>query len=137
MNQTQTTKTLTATGAICAFLGVALGAFGAHGLKAVIPADRLAVYHTGVDYHLVHALAILLVAALADRLSNERLVRAVGWLFTSGIVIFSGSLYALAITNVKILGAITPLGGVCFLSGWALLAAATLRISQNSDSEPS
>jgi uncharacterized membrane protein YgdD (TMEM256/DUF423 family) len=114
---------------------VALGAFGAHGLKSVIPADRMTIYHTGVQYHLVHALGILLVASLADRLQNDRLVRLSGWLIAAGIVLFSGSLYALAITGVKVLGAITPFGGVCFLAGWAILAAAALHASRNSDSQ--
>jgi uncharacterized membrane protein YgdD (TMEM256/DUF423 family) len=120
------TRTLTALGAICALIGVALGAFGAHGLKEIIPADRMTTYHTGVEYHLVHALGILLVASLADRLQNDRLVRLSAWLMAAGIVLFSGSLYALAITGVKILGAITPFGGVCFLVAWVLLTAAAL-----------
>lgn len=110
-------------GAICGFLGVGVGAFGAHALKARIPAERLAVYQTGVQYHLVHALAILLVALISERLP----VSGVGWLFVAGIVLFSGSLYALAASGVGVLGAITPLGGLCFLAGWLWLAVAAAR----------
>jgi uncharacterized membrane protein YgdD (TMEM256/DUF423 family) len=114
-------------GAINAFLAVALGAFGAHGLKSRLTADLLAIWKTGTDYHLAHALALLFVALLADRLPNPRLVRLSGTLFAVGILIFSGSLYALALSGVRVLGAITPLGGVCFLTGWALLVVAVSR----------
>lgn len=121
-------RTFLLLGAVNAFLAVALGAFGAHALRARLPAALLAVYQTGVQYHLVHALGLLLVALLADRLAGAgALVAASGWLLAAGIVLFSGSLYALAITGVRVLGAITPLGGVCFLVGWALLAAAAWR----------
>lgn len=117
-------RALVAAGAILGFLAVGLGAFGAHALRDHLAVDRMAIYQTGVQYHLAHALAILLVAQMADRLN----ARAVGWLWVAGIVIFSGSLYALAITGIRVLGAITPLGGVCFLAGWALLAVRALRI---------
>ena len=86
----------------------------------------MAIYQTGVQYHLAHAIAILLVAQMADRLN----ARTVGWLWVAGVVIFSGSLYALAITGVRVLGAITPLGGVCFLAGWAFLAVRAMRDSR-------
>jgi uncharacterized membrane protein YgdD (TMEM256/DUF423 family) len=103
--------------AIAGFLAVALGAFGAHSLKAtLLQNDTLAVWQTGALYHLVHAVVLLL---LAQRSSIPR------WpfiLFGIGIVIFSGSLYLLAVTNIKILGAITPIGGLCFLAGWLMLA---------------
>lgn len=119
-------------GAILAFLGVALGAFGAHTLQERLRMDThyLDVWRTGVQYHLTHALALLMVGLLAGRLPNGKQVRLVGWLFTVGILVFGGSLYALALTSlsaggpVRVLGAITPLGGVCFLLGWALLAVA-------------
>lgn len=115
-------------GAVNAFLAVALGAFGAHALRARLPADLLAIYQTGVQYHLIHALGLILIALFADRLAGAgALVAASGWLLAAGIVLFSGSLYALAMSGVRVLGAITPLGGVCFLAGWALLAAAALR----------
>lgn len=102
---------------ILGFLGVALGAFGAHGLKATLTANaRLDDWRTATLYHLVHA-AVLVAISL-----GERVPRAAWWLFTSGIVIFSGTLYALAITNLKWLGAITPVGGLAFLGGWLALA---------------
>ena len=103
------------------FTGVALGAFAAHGLKNRLTADYLAVFHTGVTYQLVHALAILAVAVLSVHLPG-RLVGWAGGLFAVGIVLFSGSLYALALSGVRGLGAITPFGGAAFLVGWALLA---------------
>ena len=121
-------RTFLLIGAVNAFLAVALGAFGAHALRARLAPDLLAIYQTGVQYHLVHALGLILIALLAERLSGAAsLVAASGWLLTVGIALFSGSLYALAITGIHRLGAITPLGGVCFLAGWALLAAAALR----------
>lgn len=104
-------------GAVLAFLGVAAGAFGAHALRDQIPPDRLAIYQTGAQYQLVHALALLGIAA-----SPLRDSRRTGWLFLIGVFVFSGSLYALAITGIPWLGAITPLGGLSFLAGWALLA---------------
>lgn len=116
-------RALVAAGAVLGLLAVALGAFGAHAIRDHISADRMAIYQTGVQYHLAHALAILLVAQMADRLNT----RAVGWLWVAGVVIFSGSLYTLAITGIRVLGAITPIGGVCFLVGWALLAARAIR----------
>lgn len=111
-------------GSICAFLGVALGAFGAHALRERLPADLMAVYQTGVSYHLVHALALVLVGALLRWLAPTTLVTWAGWLFLAGIVLFSGSLYVLSISGVRALGAITPFGGLSFLAGWALLAVA-------------
>jgi uncharacterized membrane protein YgdD (TMEM256/DUF423 family) len=87
----------------------------------------LAVFETGVRYHMYHALAILAVAWVAERSQAERLVVASGWLFLLGIVLFSGSLYLLSMTGARILGAVTPFGGVAFLLGWACLAFAALR----------
>ena len=110
-----------------ALLGVALGAFGAHALRDRLGVTGLATYHTGTEYHLVHSLAILLVASLAGRTIDERRAVLIGRLFAAGIILFSGSLYALAVSGVRVLGAITPLGGVCFLTGWALLAHAAWR----------
>jgi uncharacterized membrane protein YgdD (TMEM256/DUF423 family) len=103
-------------------LAVALGAFGAHGLKDRIDADLLEVYRTGVQYHLVHALGLLLIALAADKIGMTRGIIWSARLLQTGIVLFSGSLYLLAITDTSILGAITPLGGVAFLSGWIVLA---------------
>ncbi len=115
-----------ATGAVAAGIGVALGAFGAHTLKARIGADMLEVYETGVRYHLVHALALLAVAWAASRWPGM-LTNVAGVLFLAGVILFSGSLYVLAITGVRWLGAITPLGGVAFIAGWVCLAIAAVK----------
>ena len=118
-------------GGITAFLAVAFGAFGAHSLRDVLTKnDTVSVYQTAAQYQMAHALALILVALLAERLNETRLIRAVGNLFGAGMVLFSGSLYLLAITNIKWLGAITPLGGLCFLTGWVLLTAAAWRESR-------
>ena len=100
------------------FTGVALGAFGAHALKARLSPELLEVYKTGVFYQLVHAVALLAVNALWARLRAPRLTAA---LFVTGVIIFSGSLYALAISGVRVWGAVTPLGGLAFLGGWLTL----------------
>ncbi|ANY16267.1 DUF423 domain-containing protein [Bordetella pseudohinzii] len=102
-------------------IAVGAGAFGAHGLKRVLDPDMLAVWQTGVLYHLIHALGLLAVAWLATRYTSG-LLPVAGWLMFAGIVLFSGSLYLLAGTGTRILGAITPLGGVAFLLSWALIA---------------
>jgi len=117
-------KTFLLIGAVFGALGVGLGAFGAHGLRSRLSPEMLAVFETGVRYHMYHALAILLVAALMARVDGGRLLPAAGWAFTGGILIFSGSLYVLAITGITVLGAITPIGGLAFLVGWALLIGA-------------
>lgn len=111
-------------GAASAFLGVALGAFGAHGLADRVSAERLAVWETAAHYHLVHALALLAVAWATTRWPG-RLATAAGWLFVAGTVLFSGSLYLLTLSGIGWLGAVTPLGGVAFLAGWACLVLAT------------
>lgn len=113
---------LVSLGAANAFIAVAAGAFGAHGLKSQISADRLAIWGTAAQYHLIHAIALVLIGALSGRVKANR-SEWIGGLFLGGILLFSGSLYALALTGTKILGAITPFGGVCFLAGWALFAA--------------
>ncbi|AKQ55601.1 DUF423 domain-containing protein [Bordetella hinzii] len=110
-------------------IAVGAGAFGAHGLKRVLDPEMLAVWQTGVLYHLIHALGLLAVAWLATRYSSGLLPLA-GWLMFAGIVLFSGSLYLLAGTGTRILGAITPLGGVAFLLSWALIAWAVWRHPQ-------
>lgn len=114
-------------GSINAFLSVALGAFGAHGLKGTLSPERLEVYQTGVTYHMMHALALILIAILADKWVDSSLVSGAGWAMLIGIILFSGSLYALSITGISILGAITPFGGVAFLTGWVMLAIAAFR----------
>lgn len=118
-------RTFLLLGALAGFIGVALGAFGAHGLRTRLSAEMLAVFETGVRYQMYHALAILIVALAAARLDGW-LIRTAGWLFTVGIVLFSGSLYALALSGITILGAVTPIGGLAFLAGWACLALAGL-----------
>jgi uncharacterized membrane protein YgdD (TMEM256/DUF423 family) len=114
-------RTFLILGSLNMFLSVALGAFGAHGLKSKISADMLTIYQTGVHYHMIHALGIIAVA-LTSKLTTAAPVSWAGWSMLIGIVLFSGSLYALSITGIKLLGAITPLGGVAFLLGWLLLA---------------
>jgi uncharacterized membrane protein YgdD (TMEM256/DUF423 family) len=114
-------------GSLNAFLSVALGAFGAHALKSRLSPDMLNVYQTGVQYHMIHSIGLILIALLADKLGNSSMVNVSGWALFIGIVLFSGSLYALSLSGVKVLGAITPLGGVSFLLGWILLAIAAMK----------
>ncbi|KTC17463.1 DUF423 domain-containing protein [Pseudomonas viridiflava] len=109
------------------FTGVALGAFAAHGLKGRLTAEYLTVFHTGVLYQLVHALALLGVAVLAAQLPG-RLVTWAGVSFAIGILLFSGSLYALTLSGISKLGIITPFGGLAFLFGWATLGLAAWRL---------
>ena len=116
-------RTFIFVGALMGFLGVGLGAFGAHGLKTRVSPDMLAVFETGVRYQMYHALALIVVGLLMSRMEGRAMLVA-GWSFIAGILIFSGSLYALALTGVTILGAITPIGGVAFLAGWIALAIA-------------
>jgi uncharacterized membrane protein YgdD (TMEM256/DUF423 family) len=111
--------------ALAGFTGVALGAFAAHGLKGQLSPEYLVVFQTGVHYQLVHALALFGVALLAERLPG-RLLTAAGSLFGVGILLFSGSLYALTLSGLGKLGMITPLGGLCFLAGWLCLGLAAL-----------
>jgi uncharacterized membrane protein YgdD (TMEM256/DUF423 family) len=110
--------------AILGFVGVALGAFGAHGLRARVGPEMLEVWKTAVLYHLVHVLAMMGVAVAGSRVGWPRVVTG---LFLGGITLFSGSLYALTLSEQRWLGPITPLGGVAFLSGWAALAASARR----------
>jgi uncharacterized membrane protein YgdD (TMEM256/DUF423 family) len=113
---------LIAAGAINAALAVGAGAFAAHRLRAELAVRSLEIFETAARYQMYHALAILLCAAIATSGA-----RTAGWIFQAGIVVFSGSLYALALTDVKVLGAITPIGGLAFLVGWAWLAISALR----------
>ena len=113
-----------ALGGINAFVAVAAGAFGAHGLKPRLSSELLAVFETGARYQMYHALGLLAVALV---LGQGRSASAAGWAMLAGIVLFSGSLYALALTGIRAFGAITPLGGLCFLTGWAILVWAALR----------
>jgi uncharacterized membrane protein YgdD (TMEM256/DUF423 family) len=113
-------RTFWVMGCVFGFLGVAAGAFGAHALRAHLPPDLLAVFETAARYQMYHALALLFASRAASRGGGT----AAGWLFTAGITIFSGSLYLLALTGVRWLGAITPIGGVALLAGWLMLARA-------------
>lgn len=115
-----------AAGALLAGLAVAAGAFGAHGLRARLSADMLPVFETAARYQMYHALALMAVGLIADRWPSPLLGTA-GWLFLAGIVLFSGSLYGLTLSGVRLLGAITPLGGVAFIAGWACVALAAWR----------
>ena len=108
-------------GAVLGFLSVALGAFGAHALRDRLDPAMLAVFETGVRYQFLHALALLFVGTQAQDPRRAK-VRLSGALFVAGVAIFSGSLYALALTGVLLWGAVTPFGGVCLLAGWAVLA---------------
>ncbi len=103
---------------------VILGAFGAHGLKNRLDAYSMGVFETAVQYHFYHSLALLAVGMLALSQPQTTMLKSSGWLFLLGIFIFSGSLYLLSVTGVRWLGAVTPLGGLAFLAGWACLAAA-------------
>jgi uncharacterized membrane protein YgdD (TMEM256/DUF423 family) len=105
-------------GAVLGGVAVALGAFGAHGLQARVDAQALGWWETAARYHLAHALALLAVAA------HPAAPRHAGWLFVAGILLFSGSLYAMTLTGARGLGAITPLGGLCLIAGWLALALA-------------
>lgn len=110
-------------------LAVALGAFGAHGLRDALTAEMKAVFETGVRYQAYHALGLFVVAWLSSRFP-ARGVTAAGWCFLAGIALFSGSLYALSLTGIKRFGAITPLGGLLFLAGWLSLLLAARHPSQ-------
>ena len=115
-------------GAASAFAAVAAGAFGAHGLKARLSPEMLAIFETGARYQMYHALALLFVAWASGRFPGS-IVLASGWLFVAGTVLFSGSLYLLSLTETRWLGAITPLGGLAFLGGWLCLIWAALKNS--------
>ena len=117
-------KTFLILGILNMVLCIALGAFGAHGLKQFLSADMLSVYHTGVQYHFYHAFGIIVIGLLLLHFPKSRLMPVSGWLMMVGIVLFSFSLYALSVTGTKALGMITPFGGVSFLTAWILLAYA-------------
>ncbi len=133
---TTSSKLFLAAGGLAALLAVALGAFGAHALKTRLPAEMLAVrlpaemlavWHTAVEYHVYHALGLLAVGLVATQLPDSTLLKWSGWLMLAGIVLFSGSLYALALSGERWLGAMTPIGGVAFLVAWALFVAAVVK----------
>jgi uncharacterized membrane protein YgdD (TMEM256/DUF423 family) len=112
-------------GSVNAFLAVAFGAFGAHALKGKLSSDMLAIFQTGVQYHMIHAIGLICIGIIAGQLGTR--ANAAGWLLLAGIVLFSGSLYALSLSGVTMLGTITPFGGIAFLAGWIALAAAAFK----------
>jgi uncharacterized membrane protein YgdD (TMEM256/DUF423 family) len=124
-----TARTFLTLGCAGLFSGVLLGAFGAHALRARLTPEMAAIWHTAELYQFVHALGLLLVGLLVFQLGAPPLLRASGWLLVAGIVLFSGSLYALAITHERWLGAITPIGGLAFIVAWLLLALAVWRVA--------
>ncbi|MEY2196709.1 DUF423 domain-containing protein [Neobacillus sp. BF23-41] len=115
-------------GAINAFIAVALGAFGAHGLKDKLDAHYLDIWKTGVTYQMFHAIGILIIGLLISKVaaSSPQFTWS-GWLMLAGIIFFSGSLYVLSLTKIGILGAITPIGGVCFLAAWILMVVGAVK----------
>lgn len=119
-------RSLVIAAAINMFIAVAAGAFGAHGLKNILSSDMLAVWHTAVTYQIAHALGLFVIAMLMPRF-NPALLGWAGIVMLAGIAVFSGSLYALAISGMRMLGAITPIGGAAFLLAWALVAWAAFR----------
>ena len=118
-------RTFFAIGCVSALLAVGLGAFGAHGLKARLAPEMLTVFEVGVRYQMYHALALLAVAWACARWPGGASVAA-GWLFVAGTLVFSGSLYALSLSGIRWLGAITPVGGLAFIAGWGCLAWAAI-----------
>jgi uncharacterized membrane protein YgdD (TMEM256/DUF423 family) len=110
-----------ALGALCAFVGVGLGAFGAHALKASLSPESLAVYQTGVTYQMWHSLGLIAIALVQQSIPDSKRIALAGWLMFLGILLFSGSLYLLVLLNMPQLGMVTPIGGVCFLIAWLLL----------------
>lgn len=118
--------TLLLLGACMMFLAVALGAFGAHALKNKLSEDMMKIYQTGIQYHIAHALGLLLLGLIYGQFESSSLIMLAGWFLFAGIILFSGSLYALSLSGIRKLGAITPLGGVAFLVGWVLMAIAVI-----------
>lgn len=125
----KSTKFLLAAGAVSGFFTVAAGAFGAHGLREALSPEAMQIWQTAALYQAIHSLALLATGIAAKAIPGLR-AQAAGWCFLAGIAIFSGSLYALALTGMKWLGAVTPLGGLAFLAGWAALAWAFSRTSK-------
>ena len=120
-------KLFIALGALNAALAIALGAFGAHALKTRLSAELLAVYNTANHYHVIHSLGLILLGIIAWQLPGSTLLKAAAWLMLAGIVLFSGSLYVLALSGIRWLGAITPLGGLAFIFAWLAVVIAIWR----------
>lgn len=128
-------RTLTLLASVLGFSGVALGAFGAHGIKGLLAADpdlalKLGWWETASKYHLIHAVAVGLTAVLATQVAGFPPKAAAGC-FAAGIALFSGSLYLMTVTNLRILGAVTPLGGLLLLAGWALVGYSALQLAKS------
>jgi uncharacterized membrane protein YgdD (TMEM256/DUF423 family) len=120
-------RSLLLLGSLFAFFGVAFGAFGAHGLKAILAPDMLAIFDTAVRYQIYHAFGIIIASFLAE---EHRLAGTAGRLFGVGILLFSGSLYVLSLTGIRSFGIVTPFGGFCFLGGWYLLFLAAYKMQK-------
>lgn len=118
----QISKLFLIAGSLNALLAVFLGAFGAHGLRSRITEDLMAIYQTGVQYHFYHALGLIAIGIITIHLPISFWIKWSGWLMLAGILLFSGSLYILSLTNIRWLGAITPLGGMAFILAWLSLA---------------
>lgn len=119
-------KALLVLGSVYGALAVTLGAFGAHGLKNKVDETLLNTWHTASEYHFYHALAIILIGILVKQF-GEGLILTAGWVMVAGVTIFSGSLYILVLSNIRWLGAITPIGGILLIVGWLLLAYALFK----------
>jgi uncharacterized membrane protein YgdD (TMEM256/DUF423 family) len=119
-------KILLSLAACSAMISVVLGAFAAHGLKSRLSENLLATFQTGVQYQMYHSLALILLVVLYRQMPQSLLIYSAAFMFT-GIILFSGSLYMLALTQIKWFGPITPIGGACFIVGWALIIAAALK----------
>jgi len=120
-------RRLVVTGGICALLAVVFGAFGAHAVRGMITPDLFAAYQTGAQYQFYHALGIIAIGIVSAFPPTRRCIQIAGWLMLAGIVLFSGSLYLLALTGVRLLGAVTPLGGIAFIAAWATFVVSLLR----------
>lgn len=114
-------------GSIVMALSVAIGAFGAHGLEPRLSERMMKNYQTGVQYHMIHGIGLLIVGIVALKLTSSSMLNGAGWSFLIGIILFSGSLYTMALTGITKLGAITPIGGLAFIVGWVLLGVAVVR----------
>lgn len=125
---TSSARALLTAATLSAMLAVILGAFGAHALRKMVSPDLLTVYHTGVQYHMYHSLGAIAVGVLFVLFPDRSLLLCAGWVMLAGIVVFSGSLYLMTLTGIRILGAITPFGGVAFIVAWAMVALALFRI---------
>lgn len=120
MNLSKTSRNLIIIGAISGFLSISFGAFGAHAIKQWMSADLMSIYQTAVSYQIYHSLGLILIALVYQQ-QQHKLIKIAGWIMLAGIIIFSGSLYTLSLTDTRWLGAITPIGGTLLLFAWLLL----------------